>query len=68
MDRPGSAKTTLSRAIAECLRTADLAHAVIDLDDLCKDRLATAARSEARTDGVTVHPGITIITFGGLMA
>jgi broad-specificity NMP kinase len=33
---PGSGKTTLSRAIAECLRTADMAHAVIDLDDLCK--------------------------------
>ena len=32
---PGSGKTTLSRAIAECLRTADMAHAVIDLDDLC---------------------------------
>jgi shikimate kinase len=32
---PGSGKTTLSRAIAECLRTADVANAVIDLDDLC---------------------------------
>jgi adenylylsulfate kinase-like enzyme len=31
---PGSGKTTLSRAIAEHLRTADVAHAVIDLDDL----------------------------------
>ena len=33
---PGSGKTTLSRAIAEQLRTADVANAVIDLDDLCK--------------------------------
>ena len=33
---PGSGKTTLSRAMAECLRTADMANAVIDLDDLCK--------------------------------
>ena len=33
---PGSGKTTLSRAIAECLRTAEMANAVIDLDDLCK--------------------------------
>jgi predicted kinase len=33
---PGSGKTTLSRAIAEYLRTADMANAVIDLDDLCK--------------------------------
>jgi predicted kinase len=33
---PGSGKTTLSRAIAERLRTADMPHAVIDLDDLCK--------------------------------
>jgi predicted kinase len=31
---PGSGKTTLSRAIAEHLRTADMANAVIDLDDL----------------------------------
>jgi predicted kinase len=31
---PGSGKSTLSRAMAECLREADLAHAVIDLDDL----------------------------------
>jgi predicted kinase len=31
---PGSGKTTLARAIAEYLRTADLAHAVIDLDEL----------------------------------
>jgi predicted kinase len=33
---PGSGKTTLSRAIAELLRAADRAHAVIDLDDLSK--------------------------------
>jgi predicted kinase len=33
---PGSGKTTLSRAIAEHLRTAGQANAVIDLDDLCK--------------------------------
>jgi shikimate kinase len=33
---PGSGKTTLSRAIAECIRTAGMANAVIDLDDLCK--------------------------------
>ena len=32
---PGSGKTTVSRAIAECLRTAEMANAVIDLDDLC---------------------------------
>jgi ABC-type glutathione transport system ATPase component len=31
---PGSGKTTLSRAIAEVLRMADVPHAVIDLDDL----------------------------------
>jgi shikimate kinase len=31
---PGSGKTTLARAIAECLRTVDMANAVIDLDDL----------------------------------
>jgi gluconate kinase len=31
---PGSGKTTLSRAIAEVLRLADVPHAVIDLDDL----------------------------------
>jgi chloramphenicol 3-O-phosphotransferase len=31
---PGSSKTTLSRAIAEVLRMADVPHAVIDLDDL----------------------------------
>lgn len=33
---PGSGKTTLSRAIAEHLRTVEMANAVIDLDDLCK--------------------------------
>ena len=33
---PGSGKTTVSRAVAECLRTADAANAVIDLDDLCR--------------------------------
>ena len=33
---PGSGKTTLSRAIAELLRTAAMPHAVIDLDDLSK--------------------------------
>jgi predicted kinase len=33
---PGSGKTTLSRAIAEHLRTVDMANAVIDLDDLSK--------------------------------
>ena len=33
---PGSGKTTLSRAIAELLRAADRANAVIDLDDLSK--------------------------------
>jgi predicted kinase len=33
---PGSGKTTLSRAIAELLRAADMANAVIDLDDLNK--------------------------------
>lgn len=33
---PGSGKTTLSRAIAESLRTAEMANAVIDLDDLCQ--------------------------------
>lgn len=33
---PGSGKTTLSRAVAELLRVADRAHAVIDLDDLSK--------------------------------
>lgn len=31
---PGSGKTTLSRAVSELLREADLAHAVVDLDDL----------------------------------
>ena len=31
---PGSGKSTLSRAIAESLRAADVANAVIDLDDL----------------------------------
>jgi predicted kinase len=31
---PGSGKTTLSRAVSEVLRLADVAHAVIDLDDL----------------------------------
>ena len=31
---PGSGKSTLARAVAERLRAADLAHAVIDLDDL----------------------------------
>jgi len=31
---PGSGKSTLARAIAEILREADQAHAVIDLDDL----------------------------------
>ena len=31
---PGSGKTTLARAVAELLRECDLAHAVIDLDDL----------------------------------
>ena len=31
---PGSGKTTLARAMAELLRTAGQAHAVIDLDDL----------------------------------
>lgn len=31
---PGSGKTTLSRVVSELLREADLAHAVIDLDDL----------------------------------
>jgi predicted kinase len=33
---PGSGKTTLSRAIAELLRAAEMANAVIDLDDLSK--------------------------------
>ena len=33
---PGSGKTTLSREIAELLREADMANAVIDLDDLNK--------------------------------
>jgi len=31
---PGSGKTTLARVITELLRTADVANAVIDLDDL----------------------------------
>ena len=31
---PGSGKTTLSRAVSELLREADLTHAVVDLDDL----------------------------------
>jgi ABC-type proline/glycine betaine transport system ATPase subunit len=31
---PGSGKCTLSRAVAERLRTADVANAVIDLDEL----------------------------------
>ncbi|HEY8113170.1 MAG TPA: hypothetical protein VII16_09930 [Actinomycetes bacterium] len=31
---PGSGKSTLSRAIAELLRAADVANAVIDLDEL----------------------------------
>jgi len=31
---PGSGKSTLSRAISELLRTADVAHAVIDIDEL----------------------------------
>jgi adenylylsulfate kinase-like enzyme len=33
---PGSGKTTLARAMAELLRAADVANAVIDLDDLSK--------------------------------
>ncbi|HTE22048.1 MAG TPA: AAA family ATPase [Candidatus Limnocylindria bacterium] len=33
---PGSGKTTLARAIAEYLRADDIAHAVIDPDDLSK--------------------------------
>jgi predicted kinase len=33
---PGSGKTTVSKAMAELLRVADTAHAVIDLDDLSK--------------------------------
>ena len=31
---PGSGKTTLARAVSELLREADLAHGVIDLDEL----------------------------------
>jgi len=31
---PGSGKSTLARALSEALRAADLAHGVIDLDEL----------------------------------
>jgi chloramphenicol 3-O-phosphotransferase len=31
---PGSGKTTVARAVSELLREAELAHAVVDLDDL----------------------------------
>jgi len=52
---PGSGKTTLSRAIAEHLRTADMAHAVIDLDDLCKV-YPTPDRSFARENLNAIWP------------
>lgn len=48
---PGSGKTTLARAIAELLRTAGRAHAVIDLDDLSliyPDRGRSFARDNLR--------------------
>ena len=45
---PGSGKTTLSRAIAELLRAAGRANAVIDLDDLSMDPGRSFARDNLR--------------------
>jgi predicted kinase len=57
---PGSGKTTLSRAMAECLRTADMANAVIDLDDLCKV-YPYPARSFARENLEAIWPNYAAI-------
>jgi tRNA uridine 5-carbamoylmethylation protein Kti12 len=57
---PGSGKTTLSRAIAEHLRTADMAHAVIDLDDLSKV-YPSPSRSFARENLKAIWPNYAAI-------
>ena len=57
---PGSGKTTLSRAIAEHLRAADLANAVIDLDDLCK-MYPVPDRSFARENLKAIWPNYAAI-------
>jgi len=57
---PGSGKTTLSRAIAEHLRTVDMANAVIDLDDLCKV-YPVPGRSFARENLKAIWPNYATI-------
>ena len=63
---PGSGKTTLSRAVAEQLRMADAANAVIDLDDLSKiypDQGHSFARAnlEAVWPNYAAIPGLKVI-------
>jgi shikimate kinase len=57
---PGSGKTTVSRAMAEQLRVADVTNAVIDLDDLCQVH-PYPARSFARENLRAVWPNYALI-------
>jgi adenylylsulfate kinase-like enzyme len=57
---PGSGKTTLARSIAELLRVAEMANAVIDLDDLCKV-YPFPERSFARNNLKAVWPNFAAI-------
>jgi predicted kinase len=52
---PGSGKTTVARAISEILRVADMAHAVIDLDDL-SILYPSPGRSFARDNLMAIWP------------
>lgn len=63
---PGSGKTTLARAISEQLRTADIAHAVIDVDELnlvhpSRGRKFWLANLAAIWPNYTSVPGVRVI-------
>ena len=57
---PGSGKSTVSRCLAEQLRVADQANAVIDLDDLCKVH-PVPRRSFARENLMAIWPNYAAI-------
>jgi adenylylsulfate kinase-like enzyme len=57
---PGSGKSTLARAIAERLRMAGMAHAVIDLDDLSMV-FPSPGRSFARENLRAIWPNYAVI-------
>lgn len=68
---PGSGKTTLSRAVAEVLRTAGLANAVIDMDELSAiyphpDRSFARRNLQAIWPNYAAIPGVKVVITGVL--